>query len=532
MINTPFPILGSKDVPLVGRTGVLDKIWSELTKTAPSNINLVGPRHIGKTVILQALNQRSRESDSPYNLTIYWDLGQAAPQTDLEFVNQLCEFLAVAMGSESRFKEHRDYLSDRSFDTLKEVMELLDSDRIPILMIWDGFDKPLRQGLLSAQLFGQLRSLSYGKCHKVVTAMRGTPTELARNQQVEDSPFWNMFDVNPIRVGPFDNADLAAALQFASLNSNPSGVKELMNWTGGNPVLVLSMLNRLLETGENECNNSTVSNVAEHVSGDLADFLARMWNSFSTNAKETFQLLAERGELNSDEVGKEERRLLISCGAAFRKNAMLMPSCRLLLNHIAGSQPTAGAVSRLFGTWTSYRNEMRSVLEHRVKHIPTVNNRLHRMVIKCIEDIPDYPDDCLGHLTGIEEVALDLIWQTECGTSQSIPSEIVSYWTQPKRDDDNIIKDMMNSNDWRIPKDRFKQLAILQRLTGSKIHFDSKSKVISKDTYVLLNAIHQFRNRTEHASGEAIHVGVAISALLLCVELLGCLSRELTKNTS
>ena len=42
-----------------------------------------------------------------------------------------------------------------------------------------------------------------------------------------------------------------------------------------------------------------------------------------------------------------------------------------------------------------------------------------------------------------------------------------------------------------------------------------------------LDAIHQFRNRSEHAEGQSIHAGVAVSALLLCIELLSCLDREL-----
>lgn len=59
------------------------------------------------------------------------------------------------------------------------------------------------------------------------------------------------------------------------------------------------------------------------------------------------------------------------------------------------------------------------------------------------------------------------------------------------------------------------------------MQFEPKSKSVSKDTYVLLNAIHQFRNRSEHAEGQLIHAGVAVSALLLCIELLSCLEREL-----
>ncbi len=86
---------------------------------------------------------------------------------------------------------------------------------------------------------------------------------------------------------------------------------------------------------------------------------------------------------------------------------------------------------------------------------------------------------------------------------------------------------MMKADDWNLSRDRFEQLAILQRLTGSKMYFAPKSKSDSKDTYVLQNVIHQFRNRSEHAEGQSIHEGVAVFALLRCIELMSCLQREL-----
>ena len=121
-----------------------------------------------------------------------------------------------------------------SFMLLREIMEDIQNYlEQSVLMIWDGFDKPLSQGLLTGQLFGNLRDLFYGKKHRVVTATRATQTELARNKQVEDSPFWNMFDVNPVRVGPLNDSDTEHALTTASLNVNPrrpKGTRQLDRW--------------------------------------------------------------------------------------------------------------------------------------------------------------------------------------------------------------------------------------------------------------------------------------------------------------
>lgn len=85
-------------------------------------------------------------------------------------------------------------------------------------------------------------------------------------------------------------------------------------------------------------------------------------------------------------------------------------------------------------------------------------------------------------------------------------------------------------NAWRLPADRTKQLALLQFLTGShQTYSRSLSKYFRKDTYALLNALHGFRNFIEHTGGQVIPLGVAVSALMLSVELLACLNKSLEK---
>ncbi|MFC1652133.1 ATP-binding protein [Planctomycetota bacterium] len=529
MTEPIFPILGTEDVPMVGRKSLEDRIWNDLTKTTPSNLSIVGPRYIGKTVLLKALIERAKQSESPYSLVCYWQLGYAPPQSDDQFIKQLCDLLYREMGTDAvMYKDYRDELErEKSFAVLKEVMDLLEMDGHSVLMVWDGLDKPLSQGLLSGFLFGQLRELFHVKQHHIVTATRATQSELARNKQVEDSPFWNMFDVNPVRVGPFDMEDCTAAIDLTSLNVNPSGLKELGNWTGGHPVLLLSVLNTLVGAGSGELNNSHVNDMAASVAANLSDFLDKLWNSCSTSVKNAFQLMIKHGELDKNLIGKDVARYLIARGFAVRDGGKLKPACRMFSQHVLDSKPDVSTLSRMFGEWENYRNEIRTVLEMRINQITPKNERLHRLVTRCLDDIPDYPDDCLNNLTSIEEIALDAVWQHEFGTASAVPDDVVSYWTQCPRDRDNIITAMMNADDWSLPCDRYKQLALLQRLTGSKLNFDPKSKSVSKDTYVLLNAIHQFRNRSEHAEGQSIHEGVAVSALLICIELLSCLEREL-----
>ena len=524
--NSVFPILGAEEVPLVGREKLVKSIWADLTKETPANLSVIGPRYIGKSVILNKIAELARtEENSPYQLVIYWELGHAPPQSDDEFIEQLCNRLVNVLG-DAAFADHRAYLNEeKTYGILKEVMDLLQTENVNVLMIWDGFDKPLSQGKLTGGLLGNLRDLFNGKKHKVVVATRANQAQFARNKQVEDSPFWNVLDPNAISIGPMNDDDLVCALEVAGLKGNQGGLKELYNWTGHRPVLLLSMLNCLGESGSKEFTNAHVNETAKHVSDELQEFLGRLWESFDTDARKVFYSLSE-GDVENDRIGKLESKFLVAGGFAAKDGKKHSCTCRLLSEHVEGTKDGASAVGQLFGEWENYRNEIRTILELRLGQIPIFDRGLNRLVKRAIEDIPDYPNYCLNNLTSIEEEALDFIWKYEFDGGV-VPKNVIAYWTTDARTKDNIISDLMAKDDWRTPKDRFKQLALLQRLTGSKADFEPKAAHVSKDTYVLLNAIHQFRNRSEHADGQPIHEGVAVSALLLCIELLSCLAREI-----
>lgn len=529
MTDRRFPILGTEEIPMLGRAQLMDRIWGDISKTTPSNLSIVGPRYIGKTVLLRALAERAKADGSPFALVLYWEVGFKPPQSDEAFIADLCDQLHETLAVDLvKYKDHRAYLADdKTFPVLKEVMDLLQADGEAILMIWDGFDKPLSQGQLSGTLFGQLRDLFNGKSHKIITAARAKQSELAADKQVEDSPFWNMFDVNPVRVGPLDDGDCQAMFAAGGFKPQKGGEKELLNWTGGHPLLFLEVLNQLHRDQTFEFDNTHVSNAAKKVGPTLVNFLDKLWGACTADAKAIFRSLVEQGELDNSNVTRGTQDSLISQAFAKATGSKLKPSCGLLQQHIQDASGQDGGIKRSFGMPDDYEANIRELLEIRLSQIQRpVNNRLHRLVKQSISHLPSDPDDCLNNLTRIEELSLDVVWQFEA-TAGSLPAEVISAWTTFPCDRDRTVKDRMENNDWRIPTDRLQQILILERLTGSRKDFTPLAKKISKDTYVLLNAIHSFRNRTEHTDGQQMPVGVAASALLLCVELLSCLEREL-----
>jgi len=529
MDNPRFPILGAEIPRLLAREAIMARIWSDLTKATPSNLSLVGPRYVGKTVIMNALAQRAADEASPYSFALHWHLGHVAPVSDDDFIAQLCEKLQACLAASGRdTSDYRSYLKNCSFAELREVTDALDDEGQAILMLWDGFDKPLGQGKLSGHLWDQMRTLFYGKKHKIITATRKPLRELIRSQDAITSPFWNIFDMNPVRLQAFDSNDCEAVLgELADYNFQAGAKTELINWTSGFPPLFLGVLNQIVRDNPgSSVSNEAVNQAAEKALGELSDIVADVWQDCPAGAQDLYLHLVDRGDLSSSEAGRLEAACLLEKGFAGESGRKLNAICRMLQRYLQGQGQDTGSMGRLFGTWDDYRANIRSLLERRLAQMSRFDDRLYRLVARAIEDIPDYPDDCLNNLTSIEERALDLIWQREFGESKIIPQETIDYWDKidPFGKIVQRIKEQVGNT---VPDDRGIQCGILQLLTGSRMKFETRAKHTTKDTYVLINAIHSFRNRDQHPGGQAMKLGVAVAALMACLELLGCLEREL-----
>ncbi len=525
-----FPILGAAIPKMLGRSHIMQRIWNDLTKATPSNLSLIGPRFVGKTVIINALAQRAVNESSPYAFVLYWHLGHVSPVSDEDFIAQLCEQLRLSLSkSETDTSEYRAYLEDHSFGNLSEVTDILDDERLPILMLWDGFDKPLGQGKLTGHLWDQMRTLFYGKRHKIVTATRKPLSELIRSQDAISSPFWNIFDMNPVGVGPFDENDREMVIGLLKDHRFQAGATtEIFNWSAGIPPLFLGILNEIVDdVPSGTVDNKEVSLAANRGLTTLSHIVGDMWSDCPATAKDLYIQLVDRGKVLIAEAGKQETGCLLEMGLAQPMGNKLSPLCRMLGLHVENQEDHSSSMGRLFGSWDCYQKNIRGLLERRLAHISRFDERLYRLVERSIDDIPNYPDDCLNNLSGIRDCALKLIWQREFGTCMCVPQDVVIYWTESPRSHHRMVQGMINANCWDLPTEPIDQIRLLSLFTGSYRNFEAKARTVSKDAFVLIDAIHNFRNRAQHPDGQSIHLGVAVAALMTCLELLACLEREL-----
>ena len=414
------------------------------------------------------------------------------------------------------------------YSEICEVLDALHEDGQKILMIWDGFDKPLSQGRLSRNLWDNLLELSRKESFWLITGSRKDLHELIRDENSVTSDLWGVFG-KKMRVCVFDDDDLEVILsRIPELAFDQGAKKGLTQWSQGIPVILLEILNQIVSNsdGRRQVTNEMVNQAAQLAGLELRGQLNFMWDDCPAGARDLYALMIDREETLLSETSIENRSCLIEKGLAKQTGNKLRATCRMLQEHISGQRPDSGTMERLFGNWDNYRSNIRGLLERRLDQITSFfDDRLHRLVGRAIEDIPDYPDDCLNNLTSIEERAFDLIWQREFGSSRVIPSEIFSYWKQCVPSDKTLLR-LLEQPGGRVPTDRSLQCGLLQLVTGSKSGIDSKAQHASKDTYVLVNAIHSFRNRNQHADGEQMHIGVAVAAITLCLELLSRLEQE------
>ena len=168
MNDSRFPILGTEIPPMLGRSRIMRRIWNDLTKTTPSNLSMIGPRFVGKTVIMNALAQCIANEEYPYEFVLYWHLGHVAPASDEEFITTLCELLRDCLAqSDVDTSEYRKHLEDHSFSNLAEVADFLDEENDVVLRSLTSIIEPVilivmgaLVGLVAVSLFLPLFDLT------------------------------------------------------------------------------------------------------------------------------------------------------------------------------------------------------------------------------------------------------------------------------------------------------------------------------------------------------------------------------------
>lgn len=515
---------------LLGRAQMLESLYARLSKKSPDNLEMIAPKSFGKSKIIVQLAEWARGAgESPFQAVVYCRFSQSPPASNGQFIEALCTELQQELKpSTKQLNDYASLLNDKTFNALSDAMEVLDDDDHRVLFLWDGLDKPLKRDSLTIHLWDNMRSMFNNTNHTVITATR-EPLEELITDDVAQSEFWNL--LNPVHVEPFNEIDCGEIFETEGLGEEkPGAIKELINQTGGIPVVLLEVI-RVLKR-DHICESITaglVQKVAKSTEVGLSDrILPAIWNSLSQDVQERYQILLDAGECPAAEIVLTLQKKMTRNGLARVDKGTLNVQSKILGKFVQSLTRGKQKMQFLFGDEDSYRANMRSVLECRLKSIKNVDNKAYNLITKAIGELAEDPTDCLNNLQRILDIITDKIIVLEFSGGEEFPTEVVDYW-KPQMYPDEFWMKRFKQEDFRISKDTTKRIQILQMLTGCRKGWELKSKYCSKDTYLLLQTILAFRHRGQHSALEPMFHGPAFALLLACVELMASLARDLDK---
>lgn len=530
MPESRFPILGTTVPAVLGRATTLQRMVDALTKAVPDHLQVVGPRFAGKSVILRALAVRFRQAESAYLSIIEWDLGHQTPATDESFMQCLARQLSSALNiSHPDYAKHISKAQGNPYQEIAEILDLLKEEGAKVLIIMDGFDKPLSNGQLTRNLWDQLRELALKSSLRLVTASRRTLRDLIRHPDAQTSDFWNIFAPTPVRVGCFDENDLRDILASMPEQQLTAGAQtELWNASNGFPVLMLGVLNAVCEMStKGAVSPEEMKAACDSEFPALRDTLDALWIDCSPNSQDLLRRVLDEGEVARTGIAAEDAERLIERGFVHSASNKLQRPSRLLIKYLDDLPHESNALMRLFGTADAYQNHLKGVLERRINQIDGMDETLKRYLVRGVEDLPDHPKVFLGNVHGILEQALSQIWKAECWNATAGKAQIPSGWFLLwERNGERERK----IDDW---KTRFPEggarLRLLDLMTGTQ-NTDRLASFVTKNSYVLANAVQGIRDFGVHPKATDVHVGTAYAALHVCIELAATVTRELQRQ--
>ena len=433
------------------------------------------------------------------------------------------------------FRPHLAELIEAGDEAVHEVLGLvfeeLENEGARLLVVLDGFDYALAGTGLTRNLWDRLRTLAQRTSLRLVTGSRRPLRELCRTEESRTSDFWEIFYDTPTRVTALDDGDIEAFLQplrDAGNEFHDSARKEIVNWTGGVPVLVSALLQRLLEEHAGaRLLKPEIDRTAEEVLGGRGQLLAALWDDCDDELRADLGALSH-GDVLLTELSLARRRALEERGYGRVSGNRLRSSCRLMQRYAREQAPAVADLTRVLGTIAGFETHAGSLLELRLKQVSTETSdeELRDCVSNAIRDLSPSPDHALIWVRSIANRALKLVWDAELPADRTLPLQWRNEWDRANLH--------YPHDSGRLPQSPGAQFSILRLATGTE-RTSRQFRYITKTTYLLLDHLRSVGNFGQHRDDYPdveVTVGFAASVVFAAVSLVECLSHDLTTTDS
>ena len=569
MIANPYKILGPSIQPMLGRGSLVRQIERHLLKPSPDHVSVVGPKHYGKSVLLRHLagtyllgptGYRVLPPDEPaelagtdrwgrgdYLATVYIDLQHDTPGSDGAFRRRFAEEIKATFQPDLwglsdhpalwdslemfELPEYLDLENETSHESLDLVFTELEDRGARMLVVLDGLDYALFGTGLTRNLWDQLRSLAQKTSLRFVTGSRRPLRKLCKTEESRTSDFWEVFYDTPIRVAALDDSDWDAFLQpllDAGCALDESARKEIANWTGGVPLLVCALLQKLWEQyrATPRLSKPEIDRAAGAVLGERREPLAELWDDCDVELRADLGALAA-ADIPVGDLSDGRRRALESRGFGRISKNRLRSSCRMMQHYAEERAPALADLTRLFGSSPDFEAHIRSLLELRLAQVarPSVDRDLRESVRNAVRDIEPDPKHALVWIRSIADRALALIWDAELPRSRTLPPKWLDEWRHAG------VKSLPEDGG-KLPYGSGLQCGVLRLITGTD-RVRRQSRYVTKTTSLLvdhLQSVGSFGQHRENFPETNVSIGFAAASVLAAISLVENLTADLHRE--
>lgn len=535
-MNPPYQVMGPTVPKMLGRRRLIDQIERHILKPSPDHVQIVGPTLFGKSVLLADLAGRHEAGNTHYVAAAYADLRHSPPADDAALRRRFAETVKTALMRS--IPEVADYI-DLADGGLHELLDLtfqeLEKQNARLLVVLDGFDHVLSGSGITRTLWDQLRSLAQKSSLRLVTGSRQPLRELCRTEESRSSDFWEIFYDTPINVGPFaedDWDDVLAPLTVRRVVVESSARKELINWTGGVPVLVAALLLRLANSTRD--GQTVAKSDVDLAAKDMLDHppahLQQLWDDCGVELRGDLAALAGSDGVLLSELSVPRQRALDGRGYGAHSGNRMRSACRLMARYAQEQGPAVADLKRLFGTKDEYLASIGGFLELRVCHLVSqgADPQLVTYLRHSIRDVSGAPEMSLVAIRSLVQRSLQLIWAKELGTSRILPDDWLTEWQH------GGAKARWLDGGKRLPSADGEQVHVLDLLTGKKIGFnfiERKSRALTRPTFLLLDSLQSIGDFGQHLKDYADcppTTDFAVAVITVAIEFVSSLASDLS----
>jgi hypothetical protein len=526
MAGNPFQVLGTRVAKRIGR----EREWNRLLSLVERNhLSLVGPKYIGKSVLLLSLAEHFQAGNGMFRTSAYWDLRHGTPNTDAEFFSQFAKLLLRPVRSINRdYAAELDDEPAEPFKKIKMVFELLNEENISILVCLDGCDDLLLGSAVTKNLWDNLRALAEMNSLRFVTASRGRLRDLCHSPDSKTSDFWNIFR-NPVGLTAMTAADIDDCLRLfgdAGISVGPGAASELLNWSGGIPVVVAAHCHAIWETAVSE--RALSKDIVDGFGRDLhlseQDAFREIWDDCS----EEQRAFVSRVQLQQLQEAAAADRAVVTAltdrGFIRVEGRRIQIASRALGNFVSqGAGGRSNVLASLFGTDEGFRANAKGLLQLRFAALPVgVDDDLLNYLRNAIDN-SDNANVLVRMIRALIERSFHLIWDRSI-PDRKIPDEWAAEWKHPDRDGNAPMREPPQG---AVPGRFGKQCQLLSLMTDPR---RTRRTPVRRSTYVLIEGLHTVGDFGQHMEGEAAPHGFGIAVCLTALQLVDQLTRDIRRE--